>query len=126
MGRPAPAFYGGVMATTTTTTPDDITPALEATPQPAPVAAPVVANTFSITSLVLGILGIGLGQPLLGIGAIVLGFVARPREPQALTTSTWGIVLGFIATFGGLLLGLVGLVVFAPLWIGGTIGGWNF
>ncbi len=110
---------------TSTTLPEE-TPVLDATPAPAPapVAAPVVANTFSITSLVMGILGIALGQPLLAIAAIVVGVIARPREPQALQTSLWGIVLGIIGTFGGVVLAFLGLVAFAPLFIGGTIGGW--
>lgn len=111
---------------TSTTVPEE-TPVLDTTPAaiaaPASIA-PVVANTFSITSLVMGILGIALGQPLLSIAAIVVGVIARPREPRALQTSLWGIVLGIIGTFGGVILAFLGLVAFAPLFIGGTIGGW--
>lgn len=75
-------------------------------------------TTFSTLSLVLGITGIALGQGLLAVAAIVLGFVARSREPQAVTTANWGIVLGFVGTFGGLILGLLGLAAFLPFAFG--------
>lgn len=104
----------------TTTAPDTAAP----TPIPtSPYAStPVVANTFSITALVLGILGIALGQPLLAVAAIIVGFVARPREPQATSTSMWGIVLGLVGVFGGFLLAALGVLAFAPLFIGGALG----
>jgi hypothetical protein len=90
---------------------------------PAPAAAPVPAtalNGFSITALVLGITGIALGQGLLSIGAIVFGFVARSKEPQARLMANWGLVLGFIGTFGGFVLAIWGIAAFAPfaLWAG--------
>jgi hypothetical protein len=86
-------------------------------PEPAPVAG---TNGFSITALVLGITGIALGQGLLSIGAIVFGFVARGREPQARLMANWGLVLGLVGTFGGLLLALWGFAAFLPfaLWAG--------
>jgi hypothetical protein len=90
---------------------------LPAAPEPAPVAG---TNGFSITALVLGITGIALGQGLLSIGAIVFGFVARGREPQARLMANWGLVLGFVGTFGGLLLAVWGFAAFLPfaLWTG--------
>lgn len=94
---------------------------LPTAPAPAPAPAPIAGtNGFSITALVLGITGIALGQGLLSIGAIVFGFVARGREPQARLMANWGLVLGFVGTFGGLLLALWGFAAFLPfaLWAG--------
>lgn len=96
------------------------------TPAVTPVTAPVAATGgFSITALVLGITGIALGQGLLSIGAIVFGFVARSKEPQSRLMANWGLVLGFVGLFGGLLLGLMGLAAFAPFWLMGGIGAWD-
>ncbi len=86
-------------------------------------AAPVATNGFSITALVLGIAGIALGQWLLSIAAIVFGFVARNREPSGRLMANWGLVLGFVGTFGGILFGIIGLAAFAPFWLA---GGWDF
>ena len=69
----------------------------------------------------LGIAGIALGQWLLSVAAIVLGFVARNREPGARLMANWGLVLGFVGVFGGILFGIIGFAAFAPLWLGGRL-----
>ena len=89
-------------------------------------AAAVPANGFSITALVLGITGIALGQWFLSVAAIIFGFVARNREPGARLMANWGLVLGFIGAFGGILFGIIGFAAFAPLWLAGSLGGWDF
>ena len=71
-----------------TTTPDPVSP----------VAAP--ARTLSILSLIAACAAIPLGHiVVLPIAAIVLGFVARRREPEARTLSMWGIIVGFVLLF---------------------------
>jgi len=106
------------------------TPAAATTPAPEnPYAAPrreqaagqptvAPSNGFSIASLVLGLVSIPTGWFIAGIVAIVFGFLARSREPQARTMANWGIVLGFVGTFGWLLVALLGLLLAAPfaLW----------
>jgi hypothetical protein len=112
------------MTTATTTKKTSAVVADPITPvAPAPVAT---LNGFSITALVLGITGIALGQGLLSIGAIVFGFVARSKEPQARLMANWGLVLGLIGTFGGILVAIWGVAAFLPfaLWSGAL--GWGF
>ena len=93
----------------------------------APAATPAVTtNGFSITALVLGITGIVFGQWLFSVAAIVFGFVARNREPGARLMANWGLVLGFVGVFGGILFGIIGFAAFAPLWFAGGLGGWDF
>lgn len=77
------------------------------TPPPAtPYSAtpPTKSPVLSILSLVFGILGI-LGSLFLfgsgflpGLAGVILGFIARRREPQA-SKGLWltGIILGFVA-----------------------------
>ncbi|MET1043544.1 MAG: DUF4190 domain-containing protein [Microbacteriaceae bacterium] len=89
-------------------------PTSDAPTPPSYAAAP--NQTLSILSLVLGIVSIIFGQTLIiPIGAIVLGFLARTREPASRTMGTWGIVLGFVALFGWLLFILLPLIFFGPL-----------
>lgn len=58
----------------------------------------------SITSLVLGILAVPAGYTLLvPVTAIIVGVIARDKEPAARRLATWGIGLGV----AGLVLGLV-------------------
>jgi len=93
----------------------------------APAAAPAATtNGFSIAALVLGISGIALGQGLLAVAAIVLGFIARTREPSGRLMANWGLVLGFVGLFGGILFGIIGFAAFAPFWLAGGLGGWDF
>src|SRR5688572_11334166 len=93
--------------------------------QPAPAAA-TAANTLSIVSLVLGIAGILLGQGLLAAAAIVLGFVARSKEPHGITTANWGLVLGFVGLFGGILITILAFFGLAPLFFFGSLPFWDF
>lgn len=83
-------------------------------------------NGFSIASLVLGLVSIPTGWFAAGILAIVFGYLARSREPQARTMSTWGIVLGFVGTFGWVIFALLGLVIAAPFALWGMTAGWGF
>lgn len=83
------------------------------------------ANGFSIASLVLGIASIPTGWAIAGILAIVFGFLARSREPQGRTMSTWGIVLGFVGTFGWLVVAILGFAIAAPFALWGLGFGWG-
>ena len=112
------------MATKTPSTPAATTEPVAPAPAVAPAAAAPIAG-FSITALVLGITGIVLGQWLLSVGAIVFGFVARSKEPSARLMANWGLVLGFVGTFGGLLLAIMGIAFFAPLAIWGAFAPWD-
>jgi hypothetical protein len=96
-------------------------------PTAAPAAAPAATTgTLSIVSLALGIAGILMGQWLLAAAAIVIAFIARSREPQALTTANWGLALGFVGVFGGLILGILAFFGFAPLFVLGSLPFWFF
>jgi F0F1-type ATP synthase membrane subunit c/vacuolar-type H+-ATPase subunit K len=116
-----PSAPGTEQPAATTTTPENpyAAPRTEST---APASA---ANGFSIASLVLGIASIPTGWAIAGILAIVFGFLARSREPQGRTMSTWGIVLGFVATFGWILVAILGLVIAAPFALWGMGFGWT-
>ena len=107
------------------TTIDSATTAPSSSTAP-PTQAAAPANTLSIVSLVLGIAGILLGQGLLAAAAIVLGFVARTREPLAISTANWGLVLGFVGLFGGIVLGIFAFFGLAPLFLFGSLPFWGF
>ena len=82
-----------------------------------PTTASVPATTtngLSIASLVLGVAGIVAGFWFASIAAIVVGFLARTREPQSRTMTNWGLVLGFVGAFWWVAVGIVGLAVLAP------------
>jgi hypothetical protein len=123
--------------TDTTSTPTADQPAAQAAAQPTvpenPYAAPrpdaatpaSASNGFSIASLVLGIASIPTGWAIAGILAIVFGFLARSREPQGRTMSTWGIVLGFVGTFGWLIFAILGFAIAAPFALWGIGFGWG-
>ena len=83
-------------------------------PTTASVPASTTTNGLSIASLVLGITGIVAGFWFAAVAAIVLGFIARGREPQSRTMWMWGIVLGFVGAFWWVAVGIVGLAVLAP------------
>ena len=103
------------MTTETSATTASATPALEAAPASVPATAPATATPgFSIAALVTGIVGIVGGQWWLSVAAIVLGFVARNREPQSRIMANWGLVLGFVGAFGWLIVGILGVAFFAP------------
>lgn len=97
--------------------------AAPSTPAPAPANSAVSGSPFtaapprtlSILSLVAALVSIPFGHIiLLPIAAIVLGFLARRREPWARTMSTWGIVLGFVVLFWWVVAGLVALSIWLP------------
>lgn len=93
----------------------------------APAAAPATAsNGFSISSLVLGIASIPTGLAVAGIVAIVMGFIARNREPQGRTMANWGIALGFVGVFGWLIFAIIGFAFVAPFALWGAGWGWGF
>ena len=98
-------------------TTETITPAVESA---TPVAAPAASNTYSVIGLVLSILSIPLGMGPLAIAGVVLGFLGRTREPGAVTTANWAIVVGLLSLFGWVLLAIAGVVLFAP-W---ALGAW--
>jgi F0F1-type ATP synthase membrane subunit c/vacuolar-type H+-ATPase subunit K len=118
--------------TETTSTPTAEQPSATAAPEN-PYAAPrtessapaSATNGFSIASLVLGIASIPTGWAIAGILAIVFGFLARSREPQGRTMSTWGIVLGFVGTFGWLVVAILGFAIAAPFALWGMGFGWG-
>jgi len=72
------------------------------TDQRTPVPHSASTNqTLGILSLIGGILSLVFGQTIiLPVVAIVLGFMARNREPASRSFALWGIVLSFIALFG--------------------------
>ncbi|MGN6272796.1 MAG: DUF4190 domain-containing protein [Protaetiibacter sp.] len=119
--------------TDTTSTPTAEQPSATTTVPENPYAAPrpesgapaSATNGFSIASLVLGIASIPTGWAIAGILAIVFGFLARSREPQARTMSTWGIVLGFVGTFGWLIFAILGFAIAAPFALWGLGFGWG-
>ena len=106
------------------TTTDSATTAIPASPAAQPVSASST-NTLSIVSLALGIAGILLGQALLAIAAIVLAFVARKREPQGIATANWGLALGFVGVFGGILFSILAFFGLAPLFLFGSLPFWD-
>jgi hypothetical protein len=84
---------------------------------PAPAATPVApVRTISILSLVAAIASIPLGHLfVLPIAAIVLGFIARTREPAGRSLSTWGIVVGFVLLFWWVIVGAIAASFWFPL-----------
>jgi riboflavin transporter FmnP len=85
----------------------------ETTPTPTTFAPP---RTLSILSLVAAIASVPLGHfVILPLAAIILGFLAREREPWARTMSTWGICLGFVVLFWWVAAGLFALAFWVPL-----------
>jgi hypothetical protein len=74
-------------------------------------------QTLSILSLIAGISSLVFGLTfVVPVGAIVLGFLARTREPASRSMANWGIVLGFVSLFGWLLL-LIPLLLVAPFFL---------
>lgn len=106
-----------VTTTATDTAPPTMTPAGNAFS---------ASNGFSISSLVLGIAAIPTGLAVAAIAAIVLGFVARSKEPAGRTMANWGIWLGFIGLFGWIIFAVFGLLLAAPFALLGLGWGWGF
>ena len=79
-------------------------------------AATTAPKTLSILSLVAGVAAIPLGHLfVLPIAAIVLGFIARDREPAGRSLANWGIGLGFVLLFWWVLVGALAVSFFVPL-----------
>jgi hypothetical protein len=96
-----------------TTTELTATPAVE--PTTASVPATTTTNGLSIAALVLGIAGIVAGFWFASVAAIVLGFMARTREPQSRLMANWGLALGFVGAFWWVAVGILGLAFLAPV-----------
>ena len=78
-------------------------------PQQGAYPTPFGEKTLSYVSFWLGIASVVLSPTVLvPVAAIVLGFMARTREPAGRTWATWGIVLGFVMAFGWLVALIVG------------------
>jgi hypothetical protein len=89
------------------------TPSPDVSPAPTALAPP---RTLSILSLVAAIASVPLGHFfILPIAAIVLGFLARGREPWARTMSTWGIAIGFVILFWWVAVALFAVAFWLPL-----------
>ena len=84
------------------------------TENPAPsTSAP--ARTLSILSLVAAVASVPLGHiVVLPIAAIILGFIAREREPEARTLANWGIGVGFVLLFGWIAIWAVAAAFWLP------------
>ena len=91
----------------------------ESTQTPTPTATTLApARTLSILSLVAALVSIPLGHLIvLPIVAIVLGFIARAREPEGRLLSLWGIIVGFVLLFWWLIAGAIAASFVVPLWI---------
>ena len=91
--------------------PEPVGPPAPAYAAPAAYAAPVAGpkQTLSLTSFILGIAGMVFSWiPILGflasLAAIIIGFIARKREPGAPKwMSLIGIILGFVAIVIGII-----------------------
>ena len=93
--------------------------------QPAPYGSGYPAaqpRTLSIVSLALGLASIFLGISILvPIAGIVVGVMARKREPAGRTMALWGIWLSVATLVSGALLWLlVGSVILATLGLAAT------
>jgi hypothetical protein len=106
------------MSTTQPTAPQEAAPrALPYAQEPAFSSSRILGTL----SLVGGIASIVFGQTvILPIAAIVLGFLAHQREPQSRAFAIWGIVLGFLALFGWILIVAIGAVVAVPFFLVGA------
>lgn len=81
-------------------------------------------QTLGILSLVGGIASLVFGQTIiLPVAAIVLGVMARNREPASRAIATWGIILSVIALFGWILVVVIAAIFAIPLFfLGGVFG----
>jgi uncharacterized membrane protein len=86
------------------------------TPPAAPAYAPAPTGTkqaLSLTSFILGIVSVVLFittwfAAIIGIVAVVLGFIARSREPGA---PRWMALLGIILGFVGIIIAVIVIVI---------------
>ena len=100
--------------------------------EPAPYSAPAAPQKspiLSILSLVGGIVGLvlsflaGAGF-LFAVAGVVLGFIAKNKEPHGKTMGLWGIITGF----AGIAISIIALalVFIIPLMLLGTVGSFNY
>jgi F0F1-type ATP synthase membrane subunit c/vacuolar-type H+-ATPase subunit K len=109
LGSAGGRAYRGLMTTTELSATSAVEPTTASVP-----ATTTTTNGLSIASLVLGVAGIVAGFWFASVAAIVVGFMARNREPQSRSMANWGLVLGFVGAFWWLAVGIIGLAVFAP------------
>ncbi len=89
----------------------DVTPPPPASPYSAgaPASPSGAGKPLSITSMILGLVGLvccswfGLLGILIPIGAVVLGFIGRSKEPSGKGLAMTGIITGFIGIATSLL-----------------------
>ncbi|MGB3910298.1 MAG: hypothetical protein WBL06_07495 [Pseudolysinimonas sp.] len=104
-------------------TTETLTPSIEST-SATPATAVAGSNTYSVVGLVLSILSIPTGMGPLAIAGVILGFIGRGKEPAAVTTANWAIVVGLLSLFGWIILAVIGFVLFAPFALGAWATGW--
>ncbi|WP_309711700.1 hypothetical protein [Pseudolysinimonas sp.] len=104
-------------------TTETLTPSIEST-GPATAPATTETNTYSVLGLVLSILSIPTGMGPLAIAGVILGFIARGKEPASVTTANWAIIVGLLSLFGWVILAVIGFVMFAPFALGAWAAGW--
>lgn len=76
------------------------------------------SSTYSVLGLVLSIVSIPTGMGPLAIAGVILGFIARGKEPASVTTANWAIIIGLLSLFGWVILAVVGFTLFAPFALG--------
>tara|TARA_R110000868_G_scaffold42505_3_gene143727 strand:+ start:270 stop:623 length:354 start_codon:yes stop_codon:yes gene_type:complete len=90
----------------------------EPTASAAPASAssqPAASRTLSILALSFGIASFFFAQSIVvPLAAVILGVFGLRDEPSGRSFSIWGIVLACVATFGWVLILLVGAVAFVP------------
>lgn len=100
-------------------TTETLAPSIEST-----ATAPATeSSTYSVLGLVLSIISIPTGMAPFAIAGVVLGFIARSKEPASVTTANWAIVVGLLSLFGWIILGVIGFAMFAPFALGAWAAG---
>jgi uncharacterized membrane protein (UPF0136 family) len=80
-------------------------------------------KTLSLLSFIAGVAGFLMAHTVVvPVAAIVLGFLARAKEPTPHPFATWGIVLGFVALFGWIVVALLAASFALPYFIGAAAG----
>lgn len=95
-------------------TTETLSPSIEST-----ATAPATqSSTYSVLGLVLSIVSIPTGMGPFAIAGVILGFIARSKEPASVTTANWAIIVGLLSLFGWIILGVIGFAMFAPFALG--------
>jgi hypothetical protein len=80
--------------------------------------APSTSRLLSILSFAGGIASLIFGQTvILPVAAIIIGHIARRREPDGRTFAIWGLILSYLSLFGWLAVIIIGLVIATPLFL---------